>query len=456
MRNNIALWTVVLLVSVASCATAGEVAGRSGRSLHLAATVRMEAPPQAAKAPQWKSRPEYDAFNAMATEKDPNKKIELAEAFLQKFSNSDFKDLAYLAEMQTYQQLNQSDKAVDAAHKVLEANPDNVQSALPALRFISFISPFLYKPDQSDAAAFLTRADTDAHHGLDLLGKLQKPAGATDEQFQQAVKEFRSVFNSCIGFVALQHKDYAGAITALKASVDDNPSGWYPAYWLGLSYLYTTPHDYDHGIWYCARAVALANAGKDPNADVWDKFLKQTYVSYHGTDTGLADIKTQAAAGPNPPDGFKVAAMEAPKHTGNNVIDAFNDLTFPLKLGGETAQKQWDGVKGQPIELGGTYVGVEKGTDPGVDLVHIAILDSTKSTGGYDIELKDNSQPNVKYLSKGDLVTFKGTLAAYSNTPSFVLTLEGQVTSDLPDKPAAKEKPAAPAHKPATTKKPAQ
>jgi len=446
MRKNTALWTLALLVSFACGATAGEVASRTGRFINPVIINRMDAPPQAAKAPSWKSRAEYDAFNAMQTEKDPNKKIELAEAFLQKYSNSDFKDSAYLVEMQTYQQLNQTDKAVDAAHKALEANPDN----LAALRFLSFTFPFLYKPDQPDSTAALSRADSDAHHGLELLQKLQKPAGATDEQFQQGVKEFRAVFNSCVGFAALQRKDYPAAITALKAATDDNPSGWYGLYWMSLAYLYSNPRDYDHAIWYGARAVDLAKAGKDPNADAWEKFLKQTYVGYHGTDTGLSDIETQAATAANPPDGFKVAALEAPKPTGNNVVDAFNTLTFPLKLGGETAQKQWDAVKGQAIGLGGTVKSVEKGSDPNVFLVRIAVLESTKSADGYDIELKDSTQPNVKNLQKGDLATFKGTLDSYVATPNLILTLTGEVTSDLPDKPAAKEKPAA--HKPPARK----
>lgn len=133
--------------------------------------------------------------------------------------------------------------------------------------------------------------------------------------------------------------------------------------------------------------------------------------------------------------------VEAPKPTGNNIVDNFNTLTFPLKLGGETAQKQWDAIKGQPVGLGGTVMSVEKGTDPNVYLVHIAVLDSTKSADGYDIELKDSSQPNVKNLQKGDLMTFKGTLDSYVATPNLILTVVGEVTSDLPDKPPAKPKP---------------
>ena len=249
--------------------------------------------------------------------------------------------------------------------------------------------------------------------------------------------------------LALQRKDYPNAITALKAATEDNQNSWYAVYWMGLAYLYSTPRDYDHAIWYYARAVALAKAGKDPNAADWEKYLKQTYVGYHGTDTGLSDIESQAAATANPPDGFKVAHAEAPKATGNNTVDAFNTLTYPLTLGGETAQKQWDGIKGQPVSnFGGTVVSVEKGTDPNSYSVHIAVLDGTKSAGGYDIELKDTTQPNVKNLQKGDLLTFKGTLDSYVATPNLILTLVGEVTSDLPDKPAAKPKPKAPVHHP--------
>jgi tetratricopeptide (TPR) repeat protein len=446
MKKTTALWTFALLVSLSSGATAGEVTNRSGRSVDLTIVNQMEAPPQAAQSPQWKSREEYDAYNAMVTATDPNKKISLAEAFLQKYPTSDFKSGAYLTEMQVYYSQGNSDKSIEMAKKVLEVDPDS----LPALRFLSFTFPFLYKADAPDATSQLSRADSDSHHGLNLLQKLQKPAAAKEEEFQQSVKEFRSVFNSCVGFVALQRKDYPSAITALKAATDDNPSSWYALYWMGLAYLYSTPRDYDHAIWYYARAVDLAKAGKDPNADAWEKYLKQTYVGYHGTDTGLTDIMAQAAASANPPDGFKVAQVEAPKPTGNNIVDAFNTLTFPLKLGGETAQKQWDGVKGQAIELGGTVNSVEKGTDPNVYLVRIAVLDSTKSADGYDIELKDSTQANVKNLQKGDLLRFKGTADSYTATPNLILTLVGEVTTDLPDKPPAKPKPTThhPVHRP--------
>lgn len=442
MMKTTALWTLTMLVCLPSGAISAELASHSARSLNLIPSARMAAPPQAAKAPQWKSREEYDAYNAMVTATDPAKKIQLAEAFLQKYPNSDFKAGALQTEMQVYYQQGKTDQAIDAAKKVQAADPDN----LVALRFLSFTFPFLYKPDQANAAAVLSTADTDAHHGLELLQKLAKPQGVSDAAFQASVKEFRAVFNSCIGFVALQNKNYANAITALKAATADNPNAVYAVYWMSLSYLYSSPADYNDAIWYGARAVALAKAAKDPNADAWEKFLKQTYINYHGTDTGFSDIEAQAATAPNPPDGFKIEQPKPPEATGNKVVDAYNTLVFPLKLGGDTAQKQWDGIKGQPLELGGSVVSIDKGSDPDTYLVHIAILDSTKASDGYDIELKDSTQPKVKNLQKGDLLTFKGTLDSYTASPNFYLTVDGTVTSELPDKPEVKPK--TPVHHP--------
>ena len=83
----------------------------------------------------------------------------------------------------------------------------------------------------------------------------------------------------------MQRKDYPNAITALKAATADNPSDVYAFYRLGLAYMYSTPPDYDHAVWYIARAVALAQAAKNPAGDDINTFLKRAYVNYHGNDT---------------------------------------------------------------------------------------------------------------------------------------------------------------------------
>jgi len=126
-----------------------------------------------------------------------------------------------------------------------------------------------------------------------------------------------------------------------------------------------------------------------------------------------------------------------------------------LKLGGEKAQKNWDALKGQPLGLGGFVDSVEKGPDANTYLVRIDILEQSKAQAGtYDVELKDSTQPNVKNLSPGDPVRFKGTITAYTATPSLVLTIEGTIDPDaIPEQPKVKPKPKPPVHRP--THKPA-
>ena len=102
MRKTTAFWSFTLLVSLLVSASLAQAAIRVQNVEGRLLTRQLNAPPQEAKATSWKSRDEYDAFMAMANEKDPNKKIQLAEAFLTKYANSDFKEGAYVVEMQTY------------------------------------------------------------------------------------------------------------------------------------------------------------------------------------------------------------------------------------------------------------------------------------------------------------------------------------------------------------------
>jgi hypothetical protein len=386
---------------------------------------------QAAGGPQWKSRAEYDAFTAMANEKDPNKKVSLAKDFLQKYPDSDYKEAAFTAMVQSYAQLNDLAKMMDATQQALQAKPDSLDVITASCYFF----PLLYKPDDPAKDAHLSAVEANAKKGLELVQKLQKPAGATDEQFNQNVKARRAILNGAAGFVALQRNNFADAVAPLKAAVEDSPNDVYANYRLGTAYLYSKPPDFDNAIWYLARADDLAKAGKGQDAANIDKFFIQVYSSRHGSDQGETDVLAQAAASPTPPAGFKVNPAEKPKPTGNKMLDAFNDMVFPLKLGGDTAQKAWDALKDQPLELAGFVNSVEKGSDPGLYLVRIS-MDQAKASGGYDIELKDNTQAGVANLKPGDPVRFAGKIASYTATPAFVLVVDNAKIND-DDLPAA-------------------
>jgi hypothetical protein len=146
--------------------------------------------------------------------------------------------------------------------------------------------------------------------------------------------------------------------------------------------------------------------------------------------------------------------MEKPKPTGNKSLDDFNEMIFPLKLGGDRAQKLWDGLKGQDLGLAGFVNGVEKGSDPGLYLIRIS-MDQSKAASAYDIELKDTTQPNVTDLKQGDNVRFAGKIASYTATPTFVLVVDNAKINDEDLAAAAANKPkkkTAPKPRPRTRK----
>jgi outer membrane protein assembly factor BamD (BamD/ComL family) len=430
---------ITVLLSVV--AVAGWVCGGSaGRAFAapISPNVAEGAPAAQAgtpKQPQWKSREEYDAFQAILSKKDPAQMAAAADAFLQKYPNSDFKDQADLAKMQAYQQLNQSDKAMDAARDALKANPAN----LGALNYLSFAMPFVYKPTDTNKDAELAELDSYAKKGLEVLGQQQKPANMSDDQFNQQIKQLRANFNDAEGFAALQKKDYATAVTSLNAAKQDNPSDPFIFYRLGLAYLDSTPPDFDHAIWNLARAAVLAKTAKAGDAAAIEKYYQQVYQSRHGSDAGQNDVESQAAASVDPPADFKVA--QAAKHapTGNQFIDAFYNYEDNLKAGGDTETSTWSQIKGQNFGGPGWVDSVEKAPD-GSYLVHVDITNDSKTRNGvYDIELKD-SQPGCKDLSPSDPVRFTGTISAYTTTPSFVLTLDNGNINEDDLKAAAAEK----------------
>jgi len=149
--------------------------------------------PLQAKQRQMKTNEEYQAYMAMNNEKDPNQKLSLADAFVQKFPDSDFKDMAYFQKMAAYQQLGKVVEALDAGHKALEINPDS----LDVINLEATLIPYYtFKAGDSAGTEMLSRAETDVKHGLDLLAKLTKPENVKPEDWDKAVKSARAGMNT--------------------------------------------------------------------------------------------------------------------------------------------------------------------------------------------------------------------------------------------------------------------
>ena len=432
MKRTFSLLGTCLLIGTAASLAFGGLG--SGLTVRLAGRAALNAAPAGvpaagqaatpAKQPQWKSRDEYDAFQAIIKAASPQQKVAAADAFLQKFPTSDFKSQADMLKVQAYAQQKEVDQAIVSARQALKDNPSD-PIKISALHYLAYVFPYEYKPKAPNAAAEAAQAESEAKEGLQLLQQVQKPANAPEARFEAQVKQYRADFNRSAGFAALQQKDYPNAITYLKAALSDDPADTHSLSLLGQAYLYTKPADYGSALWYLARGAALAQQQNAPNAAALEKFYDQIYVSRHGSDAGAKQLLAQAAASPTPPAGFAVAPPPKHEKTGNTNVDAFYQIEDALAVGGDQAQEAWSSLKGQPLGIVAFVESVNPGTTPGSYIVRADVLPQERGIAGdYNFELQTD-QPDAQYLRLGDPIRFQGTLSAYTATPKFVITISG-------------------------------
>lgn len=331
MKKTTVLFSVMLLAGLISLPDSARASGKADRMPLLASMAASPAPVPAApqaKKQEWKSRAEYDAFEAFVKEGSPQKRIPLIQAFLEKYPNSDFLSNAYVAEMQTYAQMGSShvNDASASARKALKADPDN----LLALAYLSYTFPYTYNASGPNAQTELTEGAQHAQHGLEVLQNMQKPAGMTDEQFESTVKTDRSTFNIANGFAALQQKNYSQAIKSLEAAGQDQPKNVLIYSLLGQAYYNESPRETDKAIWNLARATVLAQESNSPNEAQLKKFYSQVYEAQHGSNAGEDQVLAQAKSAETMPADFKVAPPPQHASTGNPNLDAFYKIQDAL------------------------------------------------------------------------------------------------------------------------------
>jgi TolA-binding protein len=405
------------------------------------------APPAAgqAAAPVIKDPAEYNAYVAAIQQADANAKISGLEAFLTQYPNSVMKNQALEILMQSYQQANNVNKAMDTAAKVVAAEG----CAVPALTLLAYVDR--QRAQSGDPNGKQESADGGKYgqQGLDCLPKFQKPEGTSDADFQKMKDQMKGNFLAAIGWESLQEKDYKKAAESFRAAVDLNPpdsqkdlSLVYP---MALSYLGQTPPDYQNGIWFAARAAAVAPAA---NAPVIEKYARSQYVKFHAGDDGWAEILAAAKANaaqmpikPAPTPAEQAHAMIAA--TAPDKMD-FAQWEFVLTNGSQEDQDTvWNAIKGKAVQMNGTVIS----TDPTQFMIAGSSDDIEAKKA--DITLKFEDKVPVKLIPKdGASFDFQGEPASYTPNP-FMMTLEkGQL---LRAKPAA----TTPAHKPPVHKKPA-
>lgn len=379
----------------------------------------------ASQAPVIKDPAEYNAYVAAVQQKDPQAKISGMEAFLTQYPNSVMKQQALEILMQSYQQTNNAQKATETAQKLVEANPCQV----PALTLLAYIDRVRAQQGDPNGKQLSADAGKYGQQGLGCMDKFQKPEGTSDADFQKMKAQMTGNFDAAAGWGALQDKDYAKAAQSLKAATEANPPDsqkdlalLYP---LALAYLQQNPPDYQNGIWYAARAAAIAPPQSQPGIE---KYAKSQYVKYHQGDDGWDNVYSAAKAGgpqvPIPPP--PTPADQAHDMVAKTPPDKMDFATweFVLTNGSQADQDTvWNAIKGKAVQMVGTVIS----TTP--EEFMIAGSSDDIEAKKPDITLKFEEKVPARLIPKdlADNFQFQGEPASYTSNPFMMVMEKGQL-----------------------------
>ena len=212
MKSSVAIIALALAANVALGQTSG-----SGSPAPQAQTGAATASTPAQHQPQAKSKEEFDAYNAAASKTDPAQLEVAADEFVQKFPNSELKELLYVRAMNMYQQQNNSGKVIATGRKAIELNPAD---PVPLVAVASALVMDTRENDL-DRDARYAEAGKDAQSALDNVDTgLQVPPGVPPDRIAAAKANLRSIAYDSLGVIAMNKKDYAAAEQNFQKAAD--------------------------------------------------------------------------------------------------------------------------------------------------------------------------------------------------------------------------------------------
>lgn len=379
---------------------------------------------------------EYNDFSA-AAKATGAKQVQLADAFVQKYPDSEYKIQAMQLKMGAEAKIpGQQAAAVKTAQSIIQTSGATAAQLLPAYTVIAYLDPGLVQPNDPDMASKMAALTQAATCGKRLLSGA--PAAARPQ--------YNAVMTKALGFAQLNSKDYPDAIATLTQATHQSPTDALPYYWLGLAQVSQPTPDYNAGIFNLAKASVL-----QPSTAAFSNYLNSVYTQYHGSADGLATVTSAAQANNAPPAGFKILSKVDLENAA--AIAAYNKavekaktaLPDPNSFAGIVARLkrpdlvagEWKQVKGQGFELKGVATSIE------TKAVEIAVpISESGSTTVPNLRvllaapLSASKRPKV-----GQTITVKGLVVAFKPNPPnanvpFLLTMnEGSVEGYMPVAP---------------------
>lgn len=151
---------------------------------------------------------------------DQTKRIELGEAFLQKYSASRYRANVYMVLTMAYLQTGEVEKMEVVADKELALNPNDVQVlAIVAQTLPRAISAKTPEPEKQ-----LAKAERYSRKAIELTPTYPKPPNVTDESFSLVKNQTLAMAHGGLGLVYIRRGQYKEAIPELNQSVTVDPN----------------------------------------------------------------------------------------------------------------------------------------------------------------------------------------------------------------------------------------
>ncbi|HEX4541944.1 MAG TPA: tetratricopeptide repeat protein [Candidatus Acidoferrum sp.] len=168
------------------------------------------------------SAEEDTAFKAYqdAPPSDWAKKIELGEAFVQKYPQSRYLPPIYSGLTIAYMQTNQIPKMLDIGDKAVELTPTDVTTLAILSQTISRVT----NSNTPNSGKLLDKAESYSKKAIEVAPTLPKPPNLTDEAFASAKNQALAAAHSGLGLVYVKRGKNAEAIPELEASVKMDPN----------------------------------------------------------------------------------------------------------------------------------------------------------------------------------------------------------------------------------------
>jgi hypothetical protein len=243
-----------------------------------------------------KDAAEYNAYANATSQSDPAAKASAIEAFLTQYPNSVAKNEMLQDLMDAYRASNNAPKMLDAAKRLIQAEPNNLRAILTVVYIEN--TQANQPANASNKQQMLDDAAAMAQKGLSAA----KDPCMTQADYDKVKDLATPVFYSAIGADAMAKKDTKGEIDAYTKELQSykdpaqttSGTALVDTYNLGNAYLNEDPKDIKNAVWFLTRAAQFAQANfKKPIEDAAEYWYKKYHCS-----------QNDAACNSTPPQGF--------------------------------------------------------------------------------------------------------------------------------------------------------